>query len=239
MQYDSGTPDDMQKFYTQFVLPSDLVFDIGANVGDRAEMFSRLAKQVIAVEPQKICLEGLESYYAGLWKRFIETNVIVVPEAVGSTAGSMTLYRNPAMTTTASFSPRYIRDTQAAGRFENRWEGSEEVKMTTLDNLIEKFGLPAFIKIDVEGFEPEVIRGLSQPVRALSFEFTPELLYMAKEVLDHAATLGPCTVNYALGNHFVKLERGEWTTPEILLEELKKFAGDPITMGDIYVRWEV
>jgi FkbM family methyltransferase len=45
--------------------------------------------------------------------------------------------------------------------------------MTTLDELIGKHGVPVFIKIDVEGFEEAVLQGLSQPVRALSFEFTP------------------------------------------------------------------
>ena len=39
-----------------------------------------------------------------------------------------------------------------------------------MDALIEEYGEPAFAKIDVEGWEPEVLSGLSTPLRGLSFE---------------------------------------------------------------------
>ena len=46
------------------------------------------------------------------------------------------------------------------------------VPVTTLDALIERHGVPSFVKVDAEGFEEEVLQGLSRSIKALSFEFT-------------------------------------------------------------------
>jgi len=218
-------------FYSQFMTKSDVVFDIGANVGDKAAIFSNLVRAVIAVEPQKKCVEDLK-------KRFLGTNVIVMDKAVGERKCISTLKRSEEMTTTASLSGRFIKDVQASGRFGNRWKAYEYVDVITLDDLVDDYGVPAFIKIDVEGFEPEVVRGLSQPVKALSFEFHPEVLYMTEEVFKHAETLGSFETNYAIGNEFTKLELVAWVQPGDLLKELKKLVGNNSIMGDIYIRWK-
>ena len=71
--------------------------------------------------------------------------------------------------------------------------------LTTLDVLIERHGLPRFVKIDVEGFEDEVLAGLTRPLPALSFEFTTiqrEVAYAAIERLVRGA---PYAFNAVLG----------------------------------------
>jgi FkbM family methyltransferase len=220
----------MKEFYSQFMTKTDLVFDVGANVGDKATIFSELADKVIAIEPQA-------ETFAALRDRFVNTNVTPVNKAVGDYEGVAKILHPADLTTIASLSNRFIEGVRKTRRFgpASIWDEAEEVGMTTLDILIEQFGVPAFIKIDVEGFEPEVIRGLSQLI-PLSFEFTPELLYMVDEVFDHLRTLGSFETNYGLLNDYAKLELSDWVSAETMQKELKKYESSNCIMGDVYVR---
>src|SRR5258705_9740241 len=53
----------MDRLYRQFVRPGDLVFDIGAHVGDRVAAFRRLGARVVAVEPQPALANILRLFY--------------------------------------------------------------------------------------------------------------------------------------------------------------------------------
>ena len=77
-----------------------------------------------------------------------------------------------------------------------RWDRSVEVEVTTLDDLIAVHGEPAFCKIDVEGFEVDVLAGLSRPLRALSFEYLPPAHDAALEALGLVERLGATAGGY-------------------------------------------
>src|SRR5665647_2562997 len=87
----------------------------------------------------------------------------------------------------------------AAGWEAQRWTRSVPVPMTTLDALVGKHGVPAFIKIDVEGFEQEALQGLSRAVKALSFEFTIIQRDVALACIERCIALGYTRFNAALG----------------------------------------
>ena len=72
----------------------------------------------------------------------------------------------------SSLSSDWVRAVQKTGRFsEYKWNRKQTVFIDTLDSLIAQYGVPAFMKIDVEGFEDQVVSGLSIPVGAISMEF--------------------------------------------------------------------
>ena len=156
------------RFYRQFLGPGDVGFDIGAHVGSRVRAWRRLGARVVAVEPQPDCLRVLRLLFGR------DPEVTLVPSAVGKTAGRARLGISTATPTVSSMSPDWIDTVAAADSFARvRWDRSIEVDVVTLDELIARHGEPAFCKIDVEGFEIDVLTGLSRPVRALSFEYLP------------------------------------------------------------------
>jgi hypothetical protein len=107
--------------------------------------------------------------------------------------------------------------------------------MTTLDELVAKFGRPQFIKIDVEGYESEVLSGLSQAVPALSIEWVPELPENARACLRHLAGLGDYEFNISWGES-MKFARPQWRSMQSILTVIDEFEGETELFGDIYAR---
>ena len=97
---------------------------------------------------------------------------------------------------------------QAAASRGVAWQDRGEVAVTTLDELIARHGRPRFCKLDVEGFEAEVLRGLSAPIPALSLEYLPAAIGVALEAVERLAGLGAYRFNLTEG------ERMRWLWPE-------------------------
>jgi len=203
------TPHDqeMANFYSQFLAPGDVCFDVGANFGNRAKIFLRLGATVVAVEPQNKCVRVLKSMYG-------ENNrLIIIQKALGALEGSAELMISRA-STISSLSQEWVDAVKRSGRFsEYSWDKKKIVNVTTLNKLIAEHGVPSFIKIDVEGFEYEVIKGLSQPVITICFEFTPELIETTIRCIEHLHSLGGISLNYSLGET-MKMGLDKWVNPK-------------------------
>lgn len=179
-------------FYGRFLGPGDVAFDVGAHVGSRVRAWRKLGARVVALEPQPDCLTVLRLLFGR------DGGVVIAPVAAGARAGTARLGLSSATPTVSSMSPEWTRTVGTDRGFARvRWDRSIEVAVTTLDALIAEHGEPAFVKIDVEGFELDVLRGLSRPVRALSFEYLPPAHDAALDVLALLDALGPYRYNYS------------------------------------------
>jgi FkbM family methyltransferase len=218
---------DMDQLYRQFVRPGDLVFDVGAHVGDRIASFRRLGARVVAVEPQPALASTLRLLYGR------DRAVTIEQAAIGRCAGSIDLRVNLDNPTVSTASDSFIEAAAGAPGWEGQqWTKTVRVAVTTLDALIERHGLPSFIKLDVEGFEVEALAGLTQPVLALSFEFTTIQRELAKAGVEQCSTLGFGLYNAALGESQMLIQ-AEWQDAQATMNWLGAL---PISAnsGDIY-----
>ena len=193
----------MRRFYAQFMQPGELCFDIGAHVGNRLWAWTKVGARVVGVEPQPLCMQFLRRWYGH------QPQVILVEAAVGAVAGAQPLWVSPRTPTVTTLSKRWIDAVQTVPAFASvRWEQAGIVNVTTLDELIVCYGEPVFCKIDVEGYELEVLRGLSRPLRALSFEYIPATPAATLGCIERLLQLGVYEFNWSVG------EQHRWSVPQ-------------------------
>jgi FkbM family methyltransferase len=211
-----------------FIQPGMLVFDVGANRGNYSRLFASKGARVISVEPQQDCVSFMKMRFA------FSRKIQIVPSGAGSTPGEQTFFISNA-DSISSMNPQWIDKVKSTRRFAKwqvEWKKPVTVKITTLDHLIEKYGTPAYIKIDVEGFEMEVLRGLTVPVKHISFEYTlPEMQSEAIACVDLLSALGPYVFKSELNasNGYVSRE-------EILREIHEMSVSGELHNGDIFAR---
>jgi len=151
-EYD-GDPYD----YVYPYVKNKLVFDVGSNIGEVTKKFINAGAKVVAIEPQSKITKG--DNYEGV---YAIRNI-----CLSSKIGNVGFYTNNRATTTATC----FEDWKRIQHPNTKW-AKMTMRATTLDALIEEFGKPVYIKIDVEGYEHKVLAGLSHKVDFITFEFT-------------------------------------------------------------------
>jgi FkbM family methyltransferase len=208
---------EWRRLFQELVRPNSLVFDIGANKGELTAIFRRMGARVVAVEPNHELADRLR-------RRFRDAKV--VEAAVASQEGRAVLHLG-LDSNYSTISERW--KPIVAGR--SRLSGlSVEVAVTTLDSLIARFGAPSFVKVDVEGNELEVFRGLSSAVDGFMFEYQCPLLD------DFEASVGALDrlARYEYGTDVGG--RLEWTDAESIIRKVRRACEEGAGSGDVFVR---
>jgi FkbM family methyltransferase len=211
----------VRTFFSQFVNHDDLVYDIGANDGRYTGIFLELGARVVAVEPNPALAKILR-------ERF---RVEVEKLAVGAEPGFSELHLGEA-DILSTLSTEWM-DIARREQLSNKWNGETiAVSVSTLDSLVARHGVPRYVKIDVEGYEPEVLRGLSQAIAIVSFEVQGPALHMAADCVDILDRLAPYKFNVSpLDQHRLATE---WLPGAQMLERLPALLGDG--HGDVFAR---
>lgn len=162
-------------------LPTRTLLDVGANVGDFAEVVSDSGYQVCAFEPFPAAFERLKARMAE------RGNVKTFNLALGSKETTLPLYvasessearqDDPSLYNT--FQPHFVRESLAFAE-------TVDVPVRTIESLVNSGELPeqiGFLKVDTEGFDLEVVKGLGdvRPAVVQTEFWGDDFLYVRKE----------------------------------------------------------
>ena len=214
-------------FYRDILSPGDVVFDIGAHVGNRARAMRSAGATVIAVEPQAL--------FAKFLRLALPRDIVIRDVAVGSVETEADMAVSSKHPTLSSLRADFVTDAAHAPGFEHvSWDNHLRVQVVTLDRLIRDHGQPSYVKIDVEGFELEVLSGLTHPVQMVSVEYLPGFPHLTHAVLDRLAQLGDYHFNPVVG------EKAQFLWPEWRDgSEVRKWLGTlsaEASSGDLFAR---
>ncbi len=168
--------------------------------------------KVVCIEPEQKCLSTLHYRFGR------NPNVKIINKGLSDKEGKMTLhvqeFRSGYNTLSDKWVDSLVHATEERRENTARFIDEYEVDITTLDQVIRQEGKPFYIKIDVEGLELAVLKGLSTPVPYISFEANlPEFKAETLEIVALMHSLSGGKTMYKLAAQD-KILQEEWQNNE-------------------------
>lgn len=175
----------------------NLVFDIGANIGQFAQ---RCLKEQEGCKV--ICVEPNQQLAVKLKHRFATENVEVLDFLVSTNNDEEVDFYISNADTISTANLDWINNS----RFSNNYAWHKPIKKKTIniDRLIELYGSPDLIKIDVENYELEVIKGLSNKQKKICFEWAEETFDKTHEACLYLKNLGYNEFGYLNDDEYLR-----------------------------------
>lgn len=158
-----------------------MYFDIGSNIG-------RWALENIKTCEKIISIEASPTTFVNLVNNCKNDKIILLNYAVCNNNCNDVTFYNANTDTLSTLNKEWL--TSKESRFFNQKFNEIKVKSITIDKLIEIYGVPTLIKIDVEGAEYECITSLTQKVDTICFEWASELNNVSLKCIDYLSSLG-------------------------------------------------
>lgn len=197
-----------KSFYRALISDGDLCFDIGANKGKKSKLMLATGAKVIAFEPQTSCFD----YLSELKKKNIDFDFHQI--AVGAKNESKKLHLSKKYSEIATLSDDFMANYTTEDVI---WNDSETVEVKSLDSLIADFGLPDYCKIDVEGYEFEILSNLNHTIPIIEFEFTEKFMDDTLKIIERFED--KTVFNYILNEH-LEFQLKDWVTATEIKEIL-------------------
>jgi FkbM family methyltransferase len=206
------------EFYSAFIQTGDLVFDVGANLGNYSEALRSVGATVVAIEPDprnaKILRKRLQSEY-----------VRIEQCALGRAEGTAKLRIAFDRDDVSTLSDQWAENTNA------QWQGTVQVQVRTLDSIANHYGIPKYVKVDAEGYDAEVLRGMSFRPQIVSFEFLSRDLKVAQSCIE---LLREWSFNFVIEERS-RFELTEWVNGDEILRAISALSGS-VVYGDVFAR---
>jgi FkbM family methyltransferase len=177
------------------------LFDIGANHGIYTDVNRYKYEKCILVDANPQLTRELREKYK-------EDKGVHVVEAIVSNKDSETFYiANSDQISTAD--PEWISQSRFSKNY--RWSPVQGIPTLSLDKLISLYGVPTFLKVDVEGYEYNVLLSLTQKVPALAFEWAEEKKSEILLTMEHLHKLGFTKFHIQMEDEYsYQVEDSEW-----------------------------